>query len=205
MNAALQGLTIRDAFATSESPLSRGGNWGALQWDTGTAGHNTGTVANGWGPYEAFPVVNGAYWHEAFADSGAGDAVAATLTYAPGVTERYFSLWLDAANPATAKTGYELRFYESAANAYNVTISRWSVGTKTVLATKTGFSFAAGGQFALVEKAKTVSVWTAPAGGEFTQLLTIADTTFTNGYPALEGSGSNMRVSNLRAGPLPAF
>jgi hypothetical protein len=183
----------------------RAGNWAALQWDSSTSGHNTGQVSGGWGPYDAFSTVNGAYWHESFTDPGTGDAVTATLSNAPGLTERYFSLWLNATSPGTVKSGYELRFYESAAGTYTVTISRWSSGTKTVLATQTGFSFAAGGKFALVEKTKTVSAWTAPASGEFTQLLSATDTTYTSGKPAVEASGNGTRLTNLRAGVLPAF
>jgi hypothetical protein len=59
--------------------------------------------------------------------------------------------------------------------------------------------------FALVEKNKVVSAWTAPASGEFTQLPSAADSTFTSGHPAVEASGNNTRISNFRAGQLPAF
>jgi len=205
MNTALQNLTLRDAFATPESPLSEGGNWAALQWDSSTSGHNTGQVSGGWGPYDAFSTVNGAYWHESFADSGTGDAVTATLSNAPGLTERYFSLWLNATSPGTVKSGYELRFYESATGTYTVTISRWTSGTKTVLATQPGVAFSAGSKFALVETAKTVSAWTATTAGEFTQLLSATDTSYTSGKPAVEASGNGTRMTNLRAGVLPAF
>jgi hypothetical protein len=66
-------------------------------------------------------------------------------------------------------------------------------------------TFSAGSQFALVEKSKTVSAWTSPPGGEFTQLLSAADSTFTSGHPAVEGSRNIIRLSNLRAGALAAF
>jgi hypothetical protein len=68
-----------------------------------------------------------------------------------------------------------------------------------------GFAFSAGSKFALVEKAKTVSAWTSPASGEFTQLLSATDTTYTSGRPAVEASGNGTRMTNLRAGVLPAF
>jgi hypothetical protein len=57
----------------------------------------------------------------------------------------------------------------------------------------------------LVQKAKTVSAWTAPVGGEFTQLLSATDTTYTSGRSAAEASGNGTRMTNLRAGVLPAF
>lgn len=55
----------------------------------------------------------------------------------------------------------------------------------------------------MVEKAKTVSVWMAPAGGEFIQLLSATDTTYTSGCPAVEASGNGTRLTNPRAGILP--
>jgi hypothetical protein len=57
----------------------------------------------------------------------------------------------------------------------------------------------------LVEKAKAVSAWTVPSGGEFTQLLSASDTTFTSGHPAVKGSGNGTLMTNFRAGVLPAF
>ncbi len=205
MNAALGALSLNDAFATNESPLSGGGKWAALSWDNSTTGYNTGWVSGGWSPWDSFPTINGAYWKKAaFADTGAGDAVVATLSNSPGITTRYFSLWLNMPNPASVRTGYELRFTETGLSAYEVALSKWEAGTKSLLASKTGYSFPLNSKFALVEKAGTVSVWTK-TGSEFTQLLSVANTALTSGYTGVEGSGSNTRLKDFRSGHLPPF
>jgi hypothetical protein len=107
--------------------------------------------------------------------------------------------------PGSAKAGYEVRFTETSTNVYEVGLSKWQAGAKTALASKTGYSFAIGGRIALVEKGGTVSVWTAPSGGEFTQLLSATDTALTSGFTGLEASGNIVRLADFAAGPLPPF
>lgn len=207
MPAALDALPVRDAFATNEKPLSGGGAWAALAWDNSETGHNTGQVEGGWGPYNTYPVVNGAYWTKAsLPDTGSGTAAAATLIARPAsAAGRYFSLNLAMPSPASAHTGYELRFTETSANVYDVVLAKWVSGTKTSLATKTAYSLPLGSKFALTDRGGTVSAWTKLAGGEYAQILTAADSSFSNGYAGLEGSGSNTRLSEFRAGPLSPF
>jgi len=205
MSGALEAIESRDAFNRSESPLSAGGNWAALAWDSaGTT--NTGQAASGWGPVEAFSSVAGAYWTRTnWYDGGSGDAVVATEGQNPTISERYFSLWLDMATPATAKSDYELRFTESTTQpVFEVVLSKWVSGTKTVLASKPGYSLPVGSSFALAAKAGTVSVWTK-TGGEFTQLLSAADATYKSGYVGIEGSGNITRITGSKAGPLAPF
>jgi hypothetical protein len=205
MDAALKTLPVNDAFATSQNPLSGGGAWAALAWDNSVSGHNTGWVSGGWGPYDAYSTINGAYWQKAsFADSGAGNAVAALLYGNPTIASRYFSLWLNASSPASARSGYELRFTETSSSVYEVSLARWQTGAKTVLASKAGYSFPAGSQFALADKGGTVSAWTK-VGSDYTQLLSAADSTFISGYTGLEGSGNITRLKDFRSGPLPPF
>lgn len=204
MDAALKALSVDDSFAANESPLSDGGAFSALAWTTGTSGHNTGQVSGGWGPYDAYPTINGASWHTSYADTGAGDAVAATLVANPANTSRYFSLDLNMPAPATAHSGYELRFTETSSGVYEVTLARWQSGTKTVLASKTSYSFPVNSQFALVDKAGTVSAWTK-TGSEFSQLLVATDATFSSGYAGLEGAGNIIRLKEFKAGPLAPF
>ena len=205
-DAALKALPVNDAFSTNESPLSESGTWAALQWDNGTSSHNTGQDTTvGWGPYDAFSTINGAYWTKAsFADTGAGDATAIVLGTSPGIESRYFSVWLNSPTPASAHSGYELRFTYTGTNIYEVALLKWSAGTKTTLATKTGYSFAAGNKFALVDKAGTVSAWTN-TGTEYTQLLSASDSSFTSGYTGVEASGNNTRLKEFRSGPMAPF
>jgi Ca2+-binding RTX toxin-like protein len=205
MNGALSALELNDSFASNEVPLSGGGSWSALQWDNSAFETDTGQVSGGWGPYDAFPTINGAFWQPAaFTDTGAGVASAATLTSNGMITERYFSLWVDMPTPGLTRSGYELRFTETASNVYTATLSRWQSGAKTVLATKTGYTMALKSQFALVDKGGTVSAW-VKSGTEFLPLLSAADTAFYSGYTGIEASGNIIRLSDFRSGPLPPF
>jgi alpha-tubulin suppressor-like RCC1 family protein len=205
MNTAIEALPVNDAFSGSESPLSYGGAFAALAWDNSTSGQNTGRVSGGWGPYDAYSTINGAYWQKtSFADTGAGDATAATLTTSPASTSRYFSLWLNMLSPGSAHSGYQLKFTETSSGVYTVTLAKWISGTETVLATKTSYSFATKSQFALVDKLGTVSAWTK-TGSEYTQLLSASDSTYTSGYTGVEGSGNITRLTSFKSGPLAPF
>lgn len=206
MNEALENLTVVNSFETNESPLSGSGTWTALNWANGTSGHNTGRVFSGWGPFDAYPTVNGAYWNKAtFVDTGAGTAAAATLAEKPSNTSRYVSLWLDMPSPASAHTGYELRLTETSSGIYEVALSKWQSGSKTVLASKASYSFPTGKQFALADKAGTVSAWTNTEGEGYVQLLSASDSTFTSGYSGIEGAGNITRLKGFRSGQLPPF
>jgi hypothetical protein len=205
MNTAIEALPVNDAFSGSESPLSYGGAFAALAWDNSTSGQNTGRVSGGWGPYDAYSTINGAYWQKtSFADTGAGDATAATLTTSPASTSRYFSLWLNMLSPGSVHSGYQLKFTETSSGVYTVTLAKWISGTETVLATKTSYSFATKSQFALVDKLGTVSAWTK-TGSEYTQLLSASDSTYTSGYTGVEGSGNITRLTSFKSGPLAPF
>lgn len=202
MNAALAALALNDSFATSESPLSDGGAFAALSWDSGTSGHNTGRVESGWGPYDAYSTINGAYWQRtSFADTGAGDAAAATLTVGPANVGRYFALWLNMPSPGSARSGYELRLTERSSGSYEVDLSKWVAGVETTLASKLSYSFPVKSQLALVDDGGTVAAWTDTAS-EYTQLLSASDATYTNGYTGIEGSGNIERLTEFRGGPL---
>jgi hypothetical protein len=212
MSSALGALRLDDAFGTTESPLSEGGTWAALSWDYASATRTGHVVAGeGWGPSDAWEgteAINGAYWTKAtFADTGAGDAVAATLNARPGLAGRHFDLLLNMQTPAAARSGYELRFTEPSAGTgtYTVTLVKWVSGTATTLATQANVSLAVGGRFGLADKAGALSVWTAGSTGEFTQLLSVSDTTYQSGYVGIAGGGNFTRLANFRGAQLPPF
>ena len=54
-------LPTLDPLNRTETPLSNGGKWAALNWSGGTQKTGKDTTT-GWGPYDAYPTVNGAYW-----------------------------------------------------------------------------------------------------------------------------------------------
>jgi hypothetical protein len=210
MSAALGQVRLDDAFATAESPLSESGTWAPLSWDYQSA-HDTGTVVSGgrgWGAIDAFAKgIDGAYWTKAsFADTGSGDAVGATITVPQGNTGRYFDLLLDMANPATARNGYELSLTEtSKSNIENIALEKRVAGVSTALATKTELSVPVGTRFALADKGGTLTVWMAAPTGEFTQLLSAADSTYTNGYVGVAAGGNLGTLTNFRGGQLAPF
>ena len=197
-------LPTIDALNRSESPLSNSGKWGALSWDTSASSHNTGQdTASGWGPYDAFSTVNGAYWTPATFNDVSGDAASVTMNTSPGNVERYVSLWLDMPSPASAKTGYQLRWTMTnvASNTYSVTLSKWSAATQTVLASNASVTIAPGTTLAISDSGATVSAWQS-SGGTFSSLLSVTDSTFSGGYAGIEGSGNISRSSNFKAGLL---
>jgi hypothetical protein len=190
-------------WSSALKPLSLNGSWTALNWVTQT-GSKTGRVENGWGPLEAFSSVNGAYWQSSFSDTGSGNAVAATQQQNPTIAERYFSLWLNMPSPGSVKSGYELRFTETSSLVYDVSLSKWEAGVKTVLVSKTAYSLPLGSEFALVRKAGAVQAW-VNAGSGFALTLSAADSAFLSGFAGIEASGNISRQANFKAGPLAPF
>jgi hypothetical protein len=203
MDGALKALPVNDALNRTEAPLSNGGAWAALSWDSALAGEGkTGRVQeNGWSSYSFSSGLNGAYWQKAsFADTGGGDAVAMTLGVVGG-----FDLWLDAPSPGTTRSGYELRFAkELIGSKYEIALSKWVAGTRTVLTSSTHNALAEGTKYALVDRAGTVSAW-ANTGGEYSQILSSSDSTYTSGYSAFDGSSTSERLKEFRSGPLAPF
>jgi len=196
-------LPTLDALSRSESPLSSGGKWAALAWDTGTSTTNTGLDETaGWRPANSFSTVNGAYWTPATFNDTSGDAASVTMSASPGISERYVSLWLDMPSPGSAKTGYQLRWTMTAtANVYSVTLSRWSAGAQTVLASNASVTIAPGTTLAISDTGATVGAWQS-SGGAFSSLLSAADTTLSSGFAGIEASGSNSHSTNFKAGML---
>jgi Ca2+-binding RTX toxin-like protein len=196
----LAKMPVTEPFDGSAASVSNfGANWTALSW-TGKKGEDSKT---GWRAIDAFPTANGIFYGKSVATSANGIAVAATLSGAPTILERFFSLWLGMPTPTSSpRAGYELRFTETAtANAYTVSLGSWTAGTKTVLAQKSSYTLAPGSQFALVAKGGTVSVWVG-SGGVYTELLSAKSSTFASGYSGLEAAGNITRISNFRTGSL---
>jgi len=120
------------------------------------------------------------------------------------IAERYFSVWLGMPAPtATASAGYELRFTETATrNVYDVTLSSWTNGTKSLLTQRLGYSFPEKSQFALVARGGIVSVW-VDTGTGFTEILSVKSSTYSSGYAGIEAAGNILHLSNFKAGSLP--
>jgi len=201
---ALNTIPLADAFTRDETPLSLSGSWSALAWDAATVKTGKVTSASGW--IADSSSIAGASWQKAQgADTGNGDAVLATVNKAIGSSPNYLALWLNAPNPGSIKSGYQLRVAETSAGTAELKIIKWVSGAATTLATKTGFGFSIGAKFALVSKGGAVSVWTSPSGGTFSQTLTVADTAFSYGYAGVEGIGTFGAFRDFKVGQLAAF
>lgn len=200
---AINSLSVLDPLNRAESVLSNGGKWSALAWATNTSGHATGRDTEvGWSPYDAFSAINGAYWNQSTFSEVKGSAAAITMQTAPGLEERYVSLWLDMASPGSTKSGYQLRWRALAgANSYKVTLSKWSSGTETVLAEQASTEIAPGTTMAISDTGQTVTAWKG-TGGSLTSILSATDTAFISGYAGMEGSGNLSRSLNFKAGSL---
>ena len=73
----------------------------------------------------------------------------------------------------------------------------YGVRTKTSLATKTGYSFATGSKFALIDKLGTVSAWTK-TGSEYAQLLSASDSTYTSRLHRHRGIGQYHQAKGMQ-------
>ncbi|HET9198990.1 MAG TPA: fibronectin type III domain-containing protein [Solirubrobacterales bacterium] len=197
-------MPVTEAFNGGTTPVSDfATKWAPLQWTSTRKGKNN---ANGYGPADT--AANGAYFMAPVTDTGKssvepgpGTAAQATIATGPGVGGRV-SLWLDMSAPATAKTGYEMAMQETAANIYTVSLKRWDNGVETLLGSKAGYSFPAGGRIALVDSGYTISALGDTGSG----LLTIVsknDLAFMGGNAGVEITGSTAtRVTNFKVGLL---
>jgi hypothetical protein len=201
---AVNSLPVLDALNRSESPLSNGGKWSALNWATNSSGHATGQdTAAGWGPYDAFVSgSNGAYWNPSTFSDASGSAAAITMQANPEVAERYLSLWLDMSSPGSARSGYELRWtLNSNLTTYTVKLSKWSSGTQTMLASNAEVSIPNGTTMAISDTGGTVTAWKG-SGGTLTSVLSATDSTYSSGYAGIEAAGNFSHSQNFKAGSL---
>jgi hypothetical protein len=202
---AIAKLPMLDNFVDHESPLSKGGKWMPFGWWTPKTGAVDG---NGWyietiGPP---PHEGGAYWAGSpLEEVGTGVGAVARMSKSPAIPGRSFSLWLNMPTPSgKTKAGYELRF--SGVEKYEVTLSRWVAGTKTVLATATEVPLGPGGRFAIVHREGVLSAWVDNDGwvepGTFTEILSAPDSTFESGYAGLSDDNPVTRLRSFKAGSL---
>ncbi|HSC20589.1 MAG TPA: glycosyl hydrolase [Solirubrobacterales bacterium] len=189
-------VAIKDELTRTESPLSYEGRWQPLNWSGGTVKPGRDTTA-GWGPSDAFPTINGAYWSYLASDTAGGDAVGLTVNASPEVAERYVSVWLDMPNPGAEKSGYQLRWtLNSGLTTYAVKLSKWVAGTETVLDSNSSVSIPSGTRMMLSDNGGTVTAWQGTTTG--TAVLSAADSTYSSGYGGIEASGNISRSKEWR-------
>jgi hypothetical protein len=195
--AEVSAVPVVDALNRTESSLSNGGKWTALNWSGGLVKTGQDT-ASGWGPSDAFSTINGAYWQTSVG-SGTSSAAGVTVNASPTNAERYVSVWLGMPSPGSAKSGYQLRWTLVSGTTYSVKISKWVAGTETVLASNSSVSIPSGTRMMISDSGSTITAWkgtSAPLGS----LLTATDSTYSGGYSGLEASGNISRSLDFRSG-----
>ena len=200
---ALPTIQPFDGEATSRSQFAT--RWSGFNFAlSGLKGSDT---ERGWSSDNGWPNANGAYYNAtSYTAAYGGAAAAATLTVAPSSSERWFSLWLDARNELDGTTsGYELRFTfvgeEEEEEVYDVTLTKWVSDARTVLASRSEYTFPVTSSLAILDEGSTVSAWTNTGTG-FTQLLSESDRTFDSGSVGLGAADLNTSLSTFKAGQL---
>jgi hypothetical protein len=199
LGSSIIGTSLHDDLLRSEAPIVPG-KWAKTTWAAEIGGAwNSGYL--GFGSSIGGTYISGAYWTPStFSDSGAGVLVAATVGTRLYETGEYMSIWLDMPSPGSTRSGYEGRmtYLGGVANEYEVEISKWASGTRTVLASGVKVSIPPGTAYALTEVSGQLSLWTGTSS--FAPALTASDSTYSSGYAGLETYGELGTEYNFRAG-----
>jgi hypothetical protein len=200
---ALAALPVLYEFDSSDPGIGSNAAWQPLRW----LGTNKGSATStGW-KAPSGKVGGGITWaRSVLTETGSGVAATARLSAAPEFIGHFFSVWLSMPTPQSSETGYELRCSLEEPGTFEVTLSRWEAGRRTVLASEAGVSIQLGEQFAIVHREGTVSAWVAGSGpaetAPFTQILSAPDSTFEAGYPAISSNDEAVRLQHFKAGSL---
>ena len=198
--AGVNKVPLLDNLSRDEIPIATG-KWTKDSWASeiggvwnsgGYHGFGSNTTAN-----------SGAYWNpNTFSDGSEGAVfVAETVGTGSRSAGEYQALWLNMPNPGSARSGYEARFagVDGSTN-YKVELSKWVSGTRTVLASTTGFSLPNGTTAVLSESGGNLTLWSGTSS--FSQVLSAIDSTYSSGYAGLEVNGVGGSQYNFRAGHL---
>jgi hypothetical protein len=198
VKAGVEALPLIQPFdASTGSQSNFASKWATLGWAAAKGVETT----SGWGPSAAFPNVAGTYYTTSLA-AGKMPAASVVMNVAPGISERYFSLWIDTGTPTSAtRNGYEARvtYLGTSGSNYSLVISRWQAGTRTILATLPSTSYLPGAAVALVDEGSTLSLWGVVSGSAI-NMLNATDSTFSSGYVGLEAAGNITRLGSFKAG-----
>jgi hypothetical protein len=193
----LAEMPVTEAFNGGTTPVSDfATKWAPLGWVGGATRKGT-NFASGYGSADGSLV--GAYFLPPVADGGSGVATQATMATAPPAGGR-FSLWLDLSNPATAKTGYELRLLATSTNVFTVSLKKVAAGAETNLGTVSAQSIPNGSSLTLIDKGGTVSAWVNTGSG-FVNILEAADSSYSGGNAGVEILNAvNVRLTKFKVG-----
>jgi hypothetical protein len=157
----------------------------------------------------------GTYYKAAIFSGGAAFAyltipTAYSLVKEEGATEdRKFSVWVFADVTDATADGYQLQLRQAstgtgAPNLYKFRLRKFVAGAATLLEETGTVTIEVGGAFALSVRAGKLTMWRREGAltpwGQVGAELT--DATFTSGYSAIDGDGSNPTLTNFATGTL---
>lgn len=186
----LSALAILDTFNRVEKPLA--GEWKLLTPDLLTGECRTAT-GPGWCATTGFTTDNdGAYWSKGTLSVSGSDSMAAIfkITRVPTNASRWTGVWLARPSPAV-QSGYFLRLEKKSSSNILFTIERWTEGVGEVIAFVETSTYKVGSRIALVVGEGKVRMFASKeAESAFEEKLTVSDSTYTNGYAAIEARGT---------------
>lgn len=204
----LAAAAITDTLKGSPSEVA----WPKLGWAS-----TRGTFeANGWKPpgYNEWPPTHsfgGTYY--ATGGKYVGDAyVFLTIpsTYSLINTPyRSFSVWLFSGGNTAQANGYQLRMRQASSGSsephkYKFMLVKYVAGVETLIAESGEVTVNPGGAFALVKVGGVLTMWRREtAVSEWVQVgaeAGYADGAFTEGFSAIDGTGSNPVLANFGTG-----
>jgi len=184
-------LTLLDSFIREENPLSNGGKWKGF-YPTGGESLYTGKCnKNEWETNSLN--FEGAYWSPV---EFANPAVSTQINRQPEENAgNYFTWWACLRNPLTSEiSGYRLKAYWESGRKFEFKLEKIVKNVYTVLATLKEVVLE-GVQVEASPKDKVgltvfegkVTAWRKKVGGEWVELLSALDATYTKGYVAFGG------------------
>lgn len=202
--AGLKRAYIVDSLLREENPLSGEEDWNKPSWLTSIS---RTTLTEGWRVSTAFNSgQDGARFIEPHhLQSVSGLIYAYTIgTISLSSTnsgERWYALWSMA--DKEKENGYRIRAEVVEGEKYKLFIERAVEGAYTKIAEKEA-TLPNGakeiGKFAIVVGGGKVHFYYALGEEEFKEQLSVADATYTSGYPIMAGKGNFMRLKDFKTG-----
>ena len=194
----LRSMPVTDSLEHGSAPST----FTQLPW----AG-NGGTWSEwGWSPSSYIPGTyeadsrSGDYWNSNELD---GDAmVGMTKTTGGLLSPRQFSVWLFS-EAASKPSGYQLAIVGENSTEVAFILRKWVGGTETVLEEVKEVPFSEGDSIYLLAFEGKLSMWHGEGNAVPVSVGSeVADSTFTQGYSAIDGNGSNPRLIDFKTGVL---
>ncbi len=202
----LEAASVVDSLLRTENPLSNAAAWHKVTTDKAIG---RTTASEGWQPVSTFGEgADGAQFDDvSFLQKVSGGIFTyniGTISLSSGNSaERFYALW--ALVNKAAFTGYRFKMEMTATGKYKISLERWEGGSlKSTIATTSNFSMSTSAgavcDAAIVVGEGKVRGYVKKSGGSWELALEGSDSTYTEGYAAMEGKGNFMRLKNFKVG-----